>query len=82
VLLAKKNDAGALQQLEIAIGGAKDAPAPIAASAFLEAARVHERLGHKDRALSYYTTAQRWFGGSSETRAAATRALSRLRAQR
>jgi len=80
VLLARKNDADALAQLELAIAGANAAPGPIAASAYLEAARVLERLGRRDQAVTYYTAAQRWFGGARETRVAAARALSRLRA--
>jgi Tetratricopeptide repeat len=81
-LAAHKDTPGALQEFEAAIRTAKSAPGPIAASAFLEAARLHERLGHRDQAIDYYRAAQTWFGGASETRAAARRALNRLHATR
>ena len=80
VLQAKKEDAAALAAFEAAIRGARDGPAPIIASAYYEAARLHERLTHKDQAIGYYRAASTWFGGSAETRTAATRALTRLRA--
>ena len=80
VLLANKDDEQALAELDAAIRGARDAPGPIAASAYYEAARIHERLGHTEPAIACYRAALSWFGGSSETRSAATRALSRLRA--
>jgi len=79
VLLANKDNEHALTALETAIRGAADAPAPIAAAAYYEAARVHERLGHTDQAISYYRAALGWFGAAAETRTAATRALTRLR---
>ncbi len=81
-LLSKKNDAAALEQFEHAIRRARECPAPIAAAAYLEAARVHERLAHREQAAAYYRTASTWFGGGSDTRAAANRALTRLRASR
>jgi tetratricopeptide (TPR) repeat protein len=81
-LLSTKDDAAALDQFEHAIRGARECPAPIAAAAYLEAARVHERLAHKDQAIAYYRTASTWFGAGSDTRAAANRALTRLRAAR
>ncbi len=77
-LLTKKDDAAALEQFELAIKGARECPAPIAAAAYLEAARVHERLAHRDQAITYYRAASTWFGGGSDTRAAANRALNRL----
>jgi tetratricopeptide (TPR) repeat protein len=80
VLLAKKDDERALAEFESAIRGARDAPAPLAAAAYYEAARIHERLGHTDEAIAYYQAAQTWFGGGADTRNAATRALARLRA--
>lgn len=79
-LAAQKDTAGALQQFEAAIRLAKKAPGPIAASAFLDAARVHERLGHRAQAIDYYRAALTWFGGASDTRALAHRALNRLHA--
>ena len=80
--LAKKDEAAALASFEAAIRGARDCPAPIAASAYLDAARLHERLAHRDQAIDYYRAASAWFGGSAETRAAAHRALLRLRADK
>jgi tetratricopeptide (TPR) repeat protein len=80
VLLSKKDDAGALAQLEVVIRSARDCPAPIAASAYYEAARIHERLAHRDKAIEYYRAASAGFGGAAETRASAGRALQRLRA--
>lgn len=80
VLLAKKDDAGALTALEAVIRGARECPAPIAASAYYEAARIHERLAHRDKAIEYYRAASAWFGGAAETRSSAERALLRLRA--
>jgi hypothetical protein len=80
VLLAKKNDTGALTQLDAVIRGARECPAPIAASAYYEAARIHERLAHRDKAIEYYRAAAAWFGGAAETRSSAERALLRLHA--
>jgi len=78
-LLARREDTAALAELEAAIAGARDAPAPIAAAALLEIARLEERLGQRDRAIAHYEAASTWFGGAAETRAAAARALTRLR---
>jgi len=80
VLLSKKDDAGALTELDAVIRGARDCPAPIAASAYYEAARIHERLAHREKAIEYYRAASAWFGGATETRSSAERALLRLRA--
>lgn len=78
VQLARKEDAEALAQFEHAIRGARTCPAPILGNAYLEAARVLERLGRRPQAISYYHTATTLFGASADTRAAATRALTRL----
>lgn len=80
VLQTRKQDAAALQQFAAAIAAARDCPGPIAAAAYLEAARLHERLGHRVQAIAFYRVATTWFGGGADTRAAATRALTRLRA--
>lgn len=77
-LQGRKNDPAALVQFETAIRGYRNCPAPILADTYLEAARLHERGGRRDRALAYYRTAANTFGSARETRAAATRALSRL----
>lgn len=80
VLQARREDAAALLQFEHAIRAAAACPAPILGNAHLEAARLHERLGHRDEALSAYRIASTLFGASAETHAAATRALERLAA--
>ncbi len=80
VLQARKDEDAALTQYEVAIRGAHECPAPIAAAAYLEAARLYERAGRRDRAIAAYRTASTWFGAAADTRAAATRALARLHA--
>jgi tetratricopeptide (TPR) repeat protein len=80
VLQAKKDDAAALAAFEAAIHVARDCPPPIAAAAYLEAARLHERRARRAQAIDYYRIASTLFGGGTETRAAANRALLRLRA--
>jgi tetratricopeptide (TPR) repeat protein len=75
---ARKDDAAALAQFEHAIHGAHLCPAPILGNAYLEAARVLERLGRRTEAISYYHVATTLFGAAADTRAAATRALTRL----
>jgi len=81
-LQARQDHTDALEQFEIVISRARECPGPIAASAYLEAARLHERLAHRDRAIDYYSAASTWFGGAADTRASARRALSRLRARK
>ena len=78
VLQARRDDPRALAEFERAIAGARSGPAPIAATAYLEAARLHERAGHRERALAYYRIASTYFGGAAETHAAAARAITRL----
>jgi tetratricopeptide (TPR) repeat protein len=72
------NDAGALAQFERAIRNARNCPPPILGNAYLEAARVLERLDRRPQALAYYRTAATLFGGAADTHASATRALDRL----
>jgi len=74
----RKDDAAALAQFEHAIRAARNCPPPILGNAYLEAARVLERLGRRPQAISYYRTATTLFGAASDTRAAANRALTRL----
>ena len=78
---ARRDDADALAEFEHAIRGARTCPPPILGNAYLEAARVLERLGRRPEAISYYHTATTLFGAAADTRAAATRALSRLERQ-
>jgi tetratricopeptide (TPR) repeat protein len=80
VLHAKGEDTAALASFEAAIRCARDCPAPIVAAAYLEAARLHERRARKAQAIDYYRAASTLFGGGADTRAAANRALVRLRA--
>ena len=79
VLQAQKHDAEALAQYELTIAEARACPAPILGAAYLEAARLHERAGQVPEATGYYETAASLFGAAADTRAAATRALTRLR---
>jgi len=78
VLQARREDAAALAEFEHTIRSARHCPAPILGNAHLEAARLHERLGRRDEALSSYRIASTLFGAASDTHAAATRALVRL----
>ncbi len=78
VLQAAKDDADALTQFELATRGARSAPPPIVGAAYLEAARLHERAGRRDRAITCYRAASTLFGAGAETRTTASRALARL----
>jgi hypothetical protein len=80
ILHAKKDDVRALAAFDATIRDARDCPAPIVAAAHLEAARLHERFARTAEAIDHYRIASTLFGGSAETRAAANRALVRLRA--
>jgi hypothetical protein len=79
-LQARRDDTAALAEYDAALAGASAAPAPIAAVAFLDAARLEERLGRREPAIAHYRAASTWFGGGADTRAAAMRALNRLHA--
>ena len=65
---ARRNDAAALAHYEQAIKAARTCPPPIL-----------ERQGRRTQAISYYRIASSLFGAASDTRAAATRALTRLK---
>ena len=78
VLQARRDDAAALAQFELAIKDAKLCPAPILGEVYLEAARLHERGGNREQARSWYRVAAALFGAAEETRSAATRAITRL----
>ena len=80
VLQAQKEDAEALAAFDATIRAARDCPAPIVAAAYLEAGRLHERFARTAEAIDHYRVASTLFGGGADTRAAATRALARLRA--
>ena len=81
VLQARREDLAALAEFDLAIRNGRNCPAPILGNAHLEAARLHERLGHTDDAISAYRIASTLFGASDDTHAAATRALVRLGAR-
>jgi tetratricopeptide (TPR) repeat protein len=77
-LEARGEVAAALAEYDAATRGAARAPAPIAAAAFLDAARLDERLGRRADAIARYRAASTWFGGAAATRDEARRALARL----
>lgn len=77
-LMAMREDAAAAVQFDAALRRARTCPAPIAAEAFLDAARLQERLGDRTQAIADYRAARDWFGGGADTHDAATRALARL----
>jgi hypothetical protein len=81
VLEARKDDPAALEQIELAIRSAAVCPPSVLGSAYLEAARLHERAGRRDQAIAYYRVASTLFGAAVETHTAAARALNRLRAK-
>ena len=81
VLQARRDDAAALAQFALAIRQRDECPAPILGNAYLETARLQERLGHRDEALSAYRIASTLFGAAADTKAAAARALARLGAR-
>jgi hypothetical protein len=81
VLQARRQDADALQHFAAAIASTRPCPPPILGNAHLEAARLHERLGDPDEAISEYRIASTLFGAAEETRATALRALARLAAR-
>jgi tetratricopeptide (TPR) repeat protein len=78
LLQARRQDARALEQFELAVGDAKNCPAPVLGSVYLEGARLYDRAGHHDQALSWYRIASTLFGAAADTRASAARALERL----
>jgi hypothetical protein len=78
VLQARRDDAAALARYQETIRLGRACPAPVLGNAHLEAARLHERLGDRDEALSAYRIAATLFGASADTHAAAARALARL----
>ena len=78
LLQARREDVRALQQFELAVDEADECPPVLLGRAYLEGARLYERAGQRDRALSWYRIASTLFGAAQETRAAAARALERL----
>jgi tetratricopeptide (TPR) repeat protein len=78
-LEARRQDALALVQYELAIRDGRQCPPPILATAYVDAARLHERAGRRDQAIAAYTTASTLFGAADETQRLASRALTRLK---
>jgi tetratricopeptide (TPR) repeat protein len=78
LLMARGDEAGALAAFDRALLRRVACPAPILASALLDAGRLHERAGRRDRAAALYRSASHVFGASADTRLAAARALARL----
>jgi len=76
---ARKHDAAALAQYDLAIKGARTCPPPILGYTYVEAARILERQGKRDQAISHYRIAAALFGAAADTRAAAARALTRIK---
>lgn len=81
VLQARRDDLASLAQYDLTIRQARSCPAPVLGNAHLESARLHERFGHADDAISHYKIAALLFGAAADTRAAAARALARLDAR-
>jgi tetratricopeptide (TPR) repeat protein len=72
------DDVAAAAAFDAAIRGARNCPAPVLGAAYLEAARLHERGGRREQAISFYRVAASLFGAAADTRALAARALTRL----
>lgn len=53
-------------------------PPTVLAAAYLDAGRLHEHAGHRDRAAAMYRSASGVFGASAETKATARRLLAKL----
>jgi tetratricopeptide (TPR) repeat protein len=78
VLAARREPVAALAQFELAIREGRHCPAPLLGFAYVEAAQLHERLGHRAQAISAYRVASTLFGADSDTHRIASRALARL----
>jgi tetratricopeptide (TPR) repeat protein len=78
ILEALGEESAALKHLETVIRDARLCPAPILATAYVDAARIHERAGQRDQAISAYRVAATLFGAAADTRRTASRALARL----
>lgn len=79
VLLARKQDAQALTELDTALHApGEGAPPTLLADAAFLAGKLSEQAHDRTRAATYYRRAAQMFGASAETRTAASRALTRL----
>jgi tetratricopeptide (TPR) repeat protein len=80
-LRARSDAAGALAEYEAIIRSRPPIPPTILASSCLEAARLFERSGQRDRAVERYRDTIRIAGSEPHTREAAAQALARLHAR-
>lgn len=77
---ARGDETEALRSYDRAIRLRVACPPTVLAAAYLDAGRLHERAGRRDRAASMYRGASGVFGASAETRSLAQRLLARLSA--
>jgi tetratricopeptide (TPR) repeat protein len=78
-LVARKEPDAALVEFELALRDARQCPAPILGTLYLDAAQLHERAGRQTQAIAAYQIASTLFGASDETQRAAARAIARLK---
>jgi tetratricopeptide (TPR) repeat protein len=78
VLLARRETARALQQLDAVLRAPGNTPPALVADAALAAARLREQTHDTTTARALYRRAAFTFGASAATREAATRAIARL----
>lgn len=79
VLEARHRSTEALMHFELTIREWRQCPPPILATAYYDAARLHERAGRRDQAIAAYTSASTVIGATEETQRLASRALTRLK---
>ena len=80
VLLAQKNEAGALAALEIIVAAGATEPPSFYAATCAEAARIYERRGESARAIEMHRLVVDAYGGDRRVKEASQRALMRLTA--
>lgn len=78
LLQRQGNDDAALAAFDRTLRHRSSCPPTILAAAFLEAGRLHEQAGRRDRAAAMYRSASGVFGAAADTRATARRLLARL----
>jgi tetratricopeptide (TPR) repeat protein len=76
----RNEETAALAAFERAIAQRGSCPPTVLASALLEAGRLHEHAGRRERAADMYRRASTVFGASADTRTSARRALARVTA--
>jgi hypothetical protein len=80
VLLAQKNEAGALAALETIVAAGATEPPSFYAVTCAEAARLYERRGDSARAIEMHRLVVDAYGGDRRVKEASQRALIRLTA--